>query len=59
MFDYINGKIVSKQNSVTGGASFVVECNNIGYLINTTGRTVAEALQEGTQTKVYTSANSA
>ena len=54
MFDYINGKIVSKQNSVTGGASFVVECNNIGYLINTTGRTVAEALQEGTQTKVYT-----
>ena len=54
MFDYINGKIVSKQNSVIGGASFVVECNNIGYLINTTGRTVAEAIQEGTQTKVYT-----
>ncbi len=54
MFDYIKGKIVSKQNNITGAASFVVECNNIGYLINTTGRAVAAAGQEGTDTKVYT-----
>ncbi len=54
MFDYIKGKIISKQNNIAGAASFVVECNNIGYLINTTGRTVAAAGTEGTDTKVYT-----
>ena len=54
MFDYIKGKIVSKQNNIVGAASFVVECNNIGYLINTTGRTAAAAGREGVDTKVYT-----
>lgn len=54
MFDYIKGKIVSKQNNIVGAASFVVECNNIGYLINTTGRTAAAAGREGADTKVYT-----
>lgn len=54
MFDYIKGKIVSKQNNTAAAASFVVENNNIGYLINTTGRTVAAIGAEGSDTKVYT-----
>ena len=54
MFDYIKGKIVSKQNNVAGGAAFVIENNSIGYLVNTTGRAIAAAGHEGSDTKVYT-----
>ena len=53
MFDYIKGKIISKQNNIIAAASFVLECNNIGYLINTTGRTAA-LVKENSDAKVYT-----
>lgn len=54
MFDYIKGKIVSKQNNVTSGASMVIDNNNMGYLINTTARTLACAGDEDSEAKVYT-----
>lgn len=54
MFDYIKGKIVSKQNNVTSGASMVIDNNNMGYLINTTARTLAYAGDEDSEAKVYT-----
>ena len=52
MYDYIKGTLVSKQTAKN--ASIIVECENIGYLINTTLRTVNLAGEENSQIKVYT-----
>ena len=52
MYDYIKGTLVSKQTAKN--ASIIVECGNIGYLINTTLRTVNLAGEENSQIKVYT-----
>ena len=52
MYDYIKGTLVSKQTAKN--ASIIVECGNIGYLINTTLRTVNLAGEEKSQIKVYT-----
>ena len=54
MFDYIKGKLVSKQKAVLNGASLVVDNNNLGYLINTTNRNVDLAGEDGADVKVYT-----
>ncbi len=54
MYDYIKGKLVSKQPAGTKGASIVVENNGIGYLINTTVRNVMSAGEENTEVRVYT-----
>lgn len=55
MFDYIKGKLVSKQKAAVNGANLVVDNNNLGYLINTTNRNIDLAGEEGSDTKVYTS----
>lgn len=52
MYDYIKGTLVSKQSAKN--ASIIVECNNIGYLINTTLRTVNLAGEENSEIKMYT-----
>lgn len=52
MYDFIKGNLISKQTAK--GATIVVECGNIGYLINTTVRTVKLAGEENTPIKVYT-----
>lgn len=52
MYDYIKGTLVSKQTAKN--ASIIVECGNIGYLINTTLRTVNLAGEENSHIKVYT-----
>ena len=52
MYDYIKGTIVSKQTAK--GAAIVIECGNIGYLINTTARTVKLAGDENKSVKIYT-----
>ena len=44
MYDFIKGNLISKQTAK--GATIVVECGNIGYLINTTVRTVKLAGEE-------------
>ncbi len=54
MFDYIKGKLVSKQTGAVKGAAIVVENNGMGYLINTTNRNVALAKEEGEEIRVYT-----
>lgn len=54
MFDYIKGKLVSKQKAGVNGACLVVDNNNLGYLINTTNRNISLAGEEGSDTKVYT-----
>lgn len=54
MLDYIKGILISKQPSGSKGATIVVENNNIGYLINTTTRTVNLAGNENSEVKVYT-----
>lgn len=53
MFDYIKGKLVSKQLNAKG-SFIIVESNNIGYLINTTGRNLAIAGDDGADVKIYT-----
>ena len=55
MYDYIKGKLVSKQTMGAKGASIVVENNDIGYLVNTTVRNVALAGEENSEIRVYTS----
>ena len=55
MYDYIKGKLVSKQAIGTKGAAFVVENNGIGYFINTTVRNVSLAGTENSEIRVYTS----
>ena len=54
MFDYIKGKLVSKQTGAVKSAAIVVENNGMGYLINTTNRNVALAKEEGEEIRVYT-----
>lgn len=54
MLDYIKGKLISKLPTSSKGASIVVENNNMGYLINTTGRNISLAGEEGSDIKVYT-----
>lgn len=53
MFDYIKGKLVSKQLNAKG-SFIIVESNNIGYLINTTGRNLSIAGDDGADVKIYT-----
>ena len=55
MIDYIKGKLVSKQAQSVKGAQFIVENNNMGYLINTTNRNISLAGEENSEIKVYTS----
>ena len=55
MLDYIKGKLISKQTAGAKGASVVVENNGIGYFINTTGRNISLASEEGSEVRVYTS----
>ncbi|HIU92992.1 MAG: Holliday junction branch migration protein RuvA [Candidatus Gastranaerophilaceae bacterium] len=55
MYDYIKGKLVSKQPASSKGAAIVVDNNNMGYLIHTTNRNIALAKEEGSDIKVYTS----
>lgn len=52
MYDYIKGTLVSKQTAKS--ATITIECGNIGYLINTTLRTVNLSGEENSQIKVYT-----
>ncbi len=52
MYDYIKGTLVSKQTAQ--GAMIVVECNNIGYSINTTHRSLNLLGEENSGIKVYT-----
>ena len=54
MFDYIKGKLVSKLPSQTKGATMVVENNGMGYLINTTARSLSLAGEDEADIKVYT-----
>ena len=54
MFDYIKGKLVSKLPSQTKGATMVVENNGMGYLINTTTRSLSLAEENEDEVKVYT-----
>lgn len=54
MLDYIKGTLISKLATGSKGASFVVDNNNMGFLINTTARNVSLAPEENSDIKVYT-----
>ena len=54
MFDYIKGKLITKQFATANGAYFVVENNNIGYLINTTNRNISHAGEDNSDIKLFT-----
>lgn len=53
MYDYIKGKLISKQVN-TKGASIIIENNNIGYSINTTARNLSIAGDESADIKIFT-----
>lgn len=49
MYDYIKGELISKN-----APNIVVECGNIGYLILSNVRVVADLPEVGEQVKIYT-----
>ena len=53
MYDYIKGKLVSQ--NIRNGCSIVVECNNIGYLINTPERVIHSLDEQQDNVKIYLS----
>lgn len=53
MYDYIKGNLVQKQNTPKGNF-ITVECNNIGYLIETNNRTLS-LLAEKQDCKIFVS----
>ena len=53
MYDYLKGKIVSKQINSYRGTHIVQDVNNIGYLISTGKRTIEKITDE--EIKVYVS----
>lgn len=55
MFDYLKGKIVSKQLTSYRGTNLVIEAGGIGYLVYTTGRTIQNLNSDSSEVKIYTS----
>lgn len=54
MYDFFKGHVVSKQINSYRGTHFVLEVNNIGYLISAGKRTV-EKITENSEYKIYVS----
>ena len=54
MYDYIKGNLVQKHQNTPKGNFVTLECNNIGYLIETNSRTIAQ-LKENQDCKIYVS----
>ena len=55
MYDYLKGKITSKQLNSYRGTYIVVETNNIGYLISTKKRTIERIDETDKEYKIYVS----
>ena len=55
MYDYIKGILVQKQTNTPKGNFITIECNNIGYLIETNLRTLKELNDINKETKIYVS----
>lgn len=55
MYDYLKGKITSKQLNSYRGTYIVVETNNIGYLISTNKRTIEKIEETEKEYKIYVS----
>ncbi len=55
MYDYIKGIIVQKQQNTPKGNFVTLECNNIGYLIETNLRTIGIIGDINKETKIYVS----
>lgn len=55
MYDYIKGIIVQKHQNTPKGNFLTLECNNIGYLIETNHRTLSSFTDTSTECKIYTS----
>ena len=55
MYDYLKGKITSKQLNSYRGTYIVVETNNIGYLISTNKRTIEKIEETEKEYKIYIS----
>lgn len=55
MYDYIKGIIVQKQQNTPKGNFVTLECNNIGYLIETNQRTIGIIGDINKEGKIYVS----
>ncbi len=55
MYDYIKGIIVQKHQNTPKGNFVTLECNNIGYLIETNRRTLSALCEVEKECKIYTS----
>lgn len=55
MYDYFKGTIIQKQQNTPKGNFVTIECNNIGYLIETNQRTISLISRVGTECKIFVS----
>lgn len=55
MYDYIKGILVQKHQNTPKGNFVTLECNNIGYLIETNSRTLGETPGLNRECKMYVS----
>ena len=55
MYDYLKGKITTKQLNSYRGTYIVIETNNIGYLISTNKRTIERIDENEKEYKIYVS----
>lgn len=55
MYDYLTGKVVSKQLNSYRGTHLVLEVNNIGYLIHTGKSALSKLNDDNTPVKIYVS----
>lgn len=54
MYDYLKGRLVSKQINSYRGSHIVIDVNNIGYLV-LTGKSTIERLNDNEEVKIYVS----
>ncbi len=55
MYDYIKGILVQKHQNTPKGNFVTLECNNIGYLIETNQRSMSAFKEVGKDCKIYVS----
>ncbi|MCD7780020.1 MAG: Holliday junction branch migration protein RuvA [Candidatus Gastranaerophilales bacterium] len=54
MYDYLKGRLVSKQINSYRGSHIVIDVNNIGYFV-LTGKSTIERLKDNEEVKIYVS----
>ena len=55
MYEYLKGKLISKQSKSQKGAQIILDVNNIGYCIKMNERSILDLPEINNEIKIYTS----